>query len=58
LSEGTLRKDALIAEQKAMRFMLAHKLFRSDKTDQIINEAFTLFSLKEKLSREHPTVIT
>lgn len=44
LRKGALRKDALIAEKKALEFMLEHKLFRSDKTNQIINKKFTLFS--------------
>ena len=44
LRKGALRKDVLIAEQNAMEFMLEHKLFRSDKTNQIINEKFTFFS--------------
>jgi len=32
------------AEQDALEFMLQHKLFRSDKTNQVINDHFTQFS--------------
>lgn len=44
LRASKLRKDVLTAEQMAMEFMLEHKLFRSDKTGQIIDEKFTLFA--------------
>lgn len=41
---GKQRKAALAAEQAALEFMLQHKLFRSDKTNEVINDKFTQFS--------------
>lgn len=41
LRNSAYHNDILAAEQRALEFMLQHKLFRSDKTGQIINEAFT-----------------
>ena len=39
-----LRNDVLAAEQQALAFMLDHRLFKSDKTGQIISERFTRLS--------------
>jgi hypothetical protein len=39
-----LRNDVLAAEKRALEFMLAHRLFKSDKTNRIINHKFTLLS--------------
>lgn len=38
------KEAVLAAEQQALAFMLAHKLFRSDKTNKVINYKFTQFS--------------
>lgn len=42
--KGALRNDVLAAEQSALRLMLQHRLYKSDKTGQIINKAFTMLS--------------
>lgn len=39
-----LRNDVLAAEQRALEFMLEHRLFKSDTTGQIIQHRFTLLS--------------
>lgn len=39
-----LRNEVLKAEQRALEFMLEHRLFRSDKTGEIITSKFTLLS--------------
>jgi hypothetical protein len=39
-----LHTAVLAAEQSALEFMLQHKLFRSDKHDEVIHPAFTYFS--------------
>lgn len=44
LGQGALKEEVLNAEQRALEFMLQHKLFRSDKTNEIINVNFTYFS--------------
>jgi hypothetical protein len=41
---GPQNGAVLAAEQNALEFVLQHKLFRSDKTDEIINPKFTYFS--------------
>jgi hypothetical protein len=38
------RNDVLAAEKSALEFMLAHHLFKSDQTGEIINHKFTLLS--------------
>lgn len=42
--EHPLRGDVLNAEQSALKFMLQHRLFKSDKTGKLINSKFTLLS--------------
>lgn len=42
--DGARHADALVAEQGALELMLQHRLFKSDKTGEIINPKFTLFS--------------
>ena len=46
LESGNSRQQetVLAAEKAALEFMLQHKLFRSDKTDEVINYKFTQFS--------------
>ena len=39
-----LRNDVLAAEHRALEFMLEHRLFKSDKTGQVIDHNFTLLS--------------
>ncbi|MAT99828.1 MAG: hypothetical protein CL608_22025 [Anaerolineaceae bacterium] len=41
---GKQQEAVLAAEQAALEFMLQHKLFRSDKTNEVINYKFTQFS--------------
>jgi hypothetical protein len=41
---GFYQSDLLRAEQSALELLLQHKLFRSDKSGEIINPKFTLFS--------------
>ncbi|MBK9051525.1 MAG: hypothetical protein IPL78_11575 [Chloroflexi bacterium] len=41
---GQQNEAVLAAEQNALEFVLQHKLFRSDKTNDIINPKFTCFS--------------
>lgn len=41
---GQQQKAVLAAEQAALEFMLQHKLFRSDKTNEVITQKFTQFS--------------
>jgi len=41
---GSYDPALLQAEQSALELLLQHKLFRSDKTDEIINPKFMLFS--------------
>jgi hypothetical protein len=41
LRDSSLGGDVRAAEQRALEFMLQHKLFRSDKTGQVIHERFT-----------------
>jgi len=43
--DGARRDDVLAAEQSALEFMLQHRLYKSDKTGQIINAKFTKLSL-------------
>lgn len=38
------KEAVLAAEQAALEFMLQHQLFRSDKTNKVINHKFTQFS--------------
>jgi hypothetical protein len=42
---GAHRNDALAAEQDAQELLLQHRLYKSDRTGDIINPKFTLFSL-------------
>ncbi len=42
--QGALVEEVLKAEQQALEFMLQHRLFRSDKTNEIIHVNFTYFS--------------
>ena len=44
LRQGALCSATIAAEQSALTFMLEHKLFRSDKTGQVIDVNFTYFS--------------
>lgn len=44
LGQGALKEEVLNAERRALEFMLQHKLFRSDKTNEIIHVNFTYFS--------------
>lgn len=39
-----LRNDVLAAEKRALEFMLEHRLYKSDKTGEIIHHNFTLLS--------------
>jgi hypothetical protein len=39
-----LRNDVLEAEKHTLEFMLAHRLFKSDKTGQVIDKKFTMLS--------------
>ncbi len=39
-----LRTDVLNAEKSALEFVLQHRLFKSDKTGNIINDKFTMLS--------------
>jgi len=41
LRNPPLRQEILAAEQRALELLLQHKLFRSDKTGQVIDEKFT-----------------
>lgn len=41
---GSQQSDLLAAEQSALDLLLQHKLFRSDKTGEIIHPKFTLFA--------------
>ena len=41
---GKQQESVLAAEQAALEFMLQHKLFRSNKTGEVINHKFTQFS--------------
>jgi hypothetical protein len=41
---GARRDDVLAAEQRALEFMLQHRLYKSDHTGQIINTKFTKLS--------------
>lgn len=41
---GHYQSDLLRAEQSALELLLQHKLFRSDKTDKVINPKFLAFS--------------
>ena len=43
--KGLRHKDVLAAEQGALKLMLQHRLFKSDKTGEIINPKFTKFAL-------------
>jgi len=43
-SQHPLRNAVLEAEKGALEFMLEHRLFKSDKTGEIINPRFTLLS--------------
>jgi hypothetical protein len=42
--EHALRKDVLDAEKKALEFVLEHRLFKSDKTGEVIDKKFTFLS--------------
>lgn len=42
--QHALRSDVLEAETRALEFMLEHRLFKSDKTGEVINHKFTLLS--------------
>ena len=42
--EHALRNDVLEAEKRALEFVLEHRLFKSDKTGEIIHHNFTLLS--------------
>jgi hypothetical protein len=44
LSGDKHQSALLVAEQSALELLLQHKLFRSDKTGEIINQKFTLFA--------------
>ncbi len=44
-SDGARRDDVLAAERSALEIMLQHRLYKSDKTGQVINPKFTRFSL-------------
>jgi hypothetical protein len=44
LRPSAYQNDLLHAEDGALELLFQHKLFRSDKTNQIINPKFTLFS--------------
>lgn len=48
LYKGKRKADALAAEQRALELMLQHHLFRSDKTDEIINDKFTLMTFPHR----------
>jgi hypothetical protein len=45
LSDGPRRDDVLAAERSALELVLQHRLYKSDKTGQIINVKFTKLSL-------------
>lgn len=42
--QGARHEEVETAEASALELMLQHKLFRSDKTNEVINHKFTLFS--------------
>jgi hypothetical protein len=44
LRPGSYQNDLIQAEQSALELLWQHKLFRSDKTNRIINSKFLLFS--------------
>jgi hypothetical protein len=46
--EHPLRYDVLTAEKRALEFVLQHRLFKSDKSGEIINERFTKLSFPHR----------
>lgn len=44
LYKGKRKADALIAEQHALELLLQHRLYRSDKTGEVINDKWALLS--------------
>jgi len=44
LYDGARRDDALAAERSAIELLLQHRLFKSDKTGQVIHRNFTMLS--------------
>lgn len=44
LYKGRRKAEALAAEHNALELLLEHRLFRSDKTGEVINEKFTLMT--------------
>jgi hypothetical protein len=44
LYNGARRDDALAAERSAIELLLQHRLFKSDKTGQVIHRNFTMLS--------------
>lgn len=46
--QGQQHDPMLAAEQTALELLLQHKLFRSDKTNEIINPKFTYFSFPHR----------
>jgi hypothetical protein len=46
--DGTQRKKALAAEQNALELVLQHRLFKSDKSGEVINPKFTLLSFPHR----------
>jgi hypothetical protein len=44
LCNGARRDDALAAERSALELLLQHRLFKSDKTGQVIHKNFTMLS--------------
>jgi hypothetical protein len=42
--QHTLRNDVLAAEKGALELLLEHRLYKSDKTGQVIHHNFTLLS--------------
>ena len=52
--EHPLRGDVLAAERQALALLLAHRLFKSDKSGEVINPTFTMLSYPH---RWHYTVL-
>jgi hypothetical protein len=44
LRDGAGRSDVLDAEQRALTFMLEHRLFKSDRTGEVINKKFMMLA--------------
>jgi hypothetical protein len=46
--DGKRRTDALAAQHDALELMLQHRLYRSDKTGEVINDKFTLMTFPHR----------